>query len=205
MDPHPFQSLEVPEGEPLPRAMVDRWVTPFYMRLHQLDTIATRNEVFDLLAGPCTDMTVEVVQALLRNRNWRSRIVGAHLAACKDLRELTEWIGRLLLRSDLCYAARGYCVALAHFNTRESTSFLLEYLHYYLGQLDLDYDQSDAMAAIAYLDSRNGTSNRISLMASWTRFAAGHPSCDLDAAIAGFALRMAQISALSARCSDTPS
>ena len=205
MDRQPFQSLDVPADEPLPRAMVDRWVTPLYMRLTQLDTTATRNEVFDLLAGLWPDMTVEVVHALLRNRNWRSRIVGAHVAACRDFRELTEWIGRLLLRSDLCYAGRGYCVALAHFNTPESTGFLLEYLHYYLDQVDLDYDQNEAMAAIAYLDGRNGTSNRASMMARWTRFVANNPSCDLDATIAGFALRMAQISALSARCSGPPS
>ena len=206
MDQHPFQSLEVPDARgPLPPEIADRWVRPLYMRLAQQDTTATRNEVFDLLAGLCPDMTVDVARALLGNRNWRSRTVGAHVAACKDLRELTEWIGRLLLRSDLCYAGRAYCVALAHFNTPESIGFLLEYLHYYLGQVDLWYDQDEAMAAIAYLDGRNGTGNLASMKPRWQTFVANKPSWDLDVAVARFALRMAQIRALSARRSGTPS
>jgi hypothetical protein len=178
---------------------------PLYVGLTSQDTTAVRNEAFDILAGLWPDMTEDVAHTLLRDVNWRSRIVGAHVAACKDLRGLTGWIGRLLLRSDACYAGRGYCVALAHFNTSESTGFLLEYLHYYLTRSDLWFDQAEAMAAIAYLDGRNGTSDLASMMATWETFVANKPRWDLDRAIAGFARRMAQLSSLSARCSGTAS
>src|SRR5262245_34445492 len=143
MDQHPFKSLDEPvPGDPLRQEMIDRWVMPLYMGLMRRDITAVRNsEVFDIFAELWPEMTEEVVCTLLRTRNWRPRIVGAHVAACKDLRGLTQWIGRLLLRSDLCYAGRGYCVALAHFNTSESIGFLLEYLHYYLTRSDLSFDQ----------------------------------------------------------------
>jgi hypothetical protein len=203
MDPHPFESLDVPApGEPLPQEMVDRWVKPLHVGLTLGDTAAW-SEAFDLLVGLWPDMTEDVARALLRCMNWRTRIVGAHVAACKDLRGLTGWIGRLLLRSDVCYAGRGYCVALAQFNTSESIDFLLEYLGYYLTRSDLWYDQADAMAAIAYLDGRNGSGHLASMMARWEAFVANKPHWDLDRAIAGFALRMARVRSLSARCSGT--
>src|SRR5262245_43788691 len=80
-------------------------------------------------------------------------------------------IGHLLLRSDVCYAGTGYCVALARFNTRDSTGFLLEYLDYYLTRHDLWFDQGCAMGAIGYLDSRDGSNNLESLMEKWVAFA----------------------------------
>ncbi len=199
MDPSLFQSLDVPvTRESLPQEFVDRWVRPLYMGMLQRETNACRNKAFDNLAELWSDMTEDVVHALLRDLNWRCRIVGAHVAACKDLRAVTGWIGRLLLRSDACYAGRGYCVALARFNTSESTGFLLEYLSYYLTRIDLWYDQAEAMAAIAYLDGCNGTSHLAAMMASWEAFVADKPRWDLDAAIASFARRMEQISSLAA-------
>lgn len=204
MDRHPFESLDVPApGAPLPQEMVDRWVTPLYVGLTQGDTTAAWSEAFELLTGLWPEMTEDVARALLRRMNWRTRIVGAYVAACADLRGLTGWIGRLLLRSDLCYAGRGYDVALAQFNASESMGFLLEYLSYYLTRSDLRYDQADAMAAIAYLDGRNGTRDLASMMARWETFVANKRHRDLDQAIAGFALRMAQVSSLSARCRGT--
>ena len=206
MDQRPFKSLDVPvTHDPLPPELVDRWVLPLYLGLMQADTNAARNEAFDILAGLWSNMTEDVARALLRQRDWRPRIVGAHVAACKDLRKLTGWLGRLLLRSDVCYAGSGYCLALAHFDTPESTGFLLEYLHYYLTRSDLWYDQADAMAAIAFLDDRNGTSNLASLMTKWNTFMANKPNWNLDQATAQFARCMAQVSSLSARCSSTAS
>jgi hypothetical protein len=61
------------------------------------------------------------------------------------------------------------------------------------------------MAAVAYLDGRNGTSNLASMMARWEAFVANKPNWDLDGTMADFALRMAQVSSLSARCSGTAS
>jgi hypothetical protein len=185
--------------------MVDRWVAPLYMGLYQRDTNAAWSKAFDILAGLWPDMTEDVAHALLRHANWRMRIVGAHVAACKELRGLTGWLGRLLLRSDMCYAGRGYCVALAHFNTSESAGFLIEYLNYYLTRSDLWYDQGEAMAAVAYLDGCHGTHHLASMMARWETFVADKPYWDLERAIAGFARRMAQVRSLSARCSGPAS
>jgi hypothetical protein len=204
MDQYPFKSLDVPTTrEPLPQQIVDRWVQPLYMGLNQRDTNAARNAAFDLLAELWTDMTEDVAHALLRHADWRTRIVGAHIAACRELRGLTGWIGRLLLRSDVCYAGRGYCVALARFNTSESTDFLLEYLNYSLTRSDLWYDQAEAMAAIAYLDGCNGTCDLASMTTRWETFVADKPNWDLDEAIAAFARRMAQVNSLSSRCIGT--
>jgi hypothetical protein len=46
----------------------------------------------------------------------RMRIVGAWFSAIKQYTEFEQAIGNLLLRSDVCYAGRGYCLALASFN-----------------------------------------------------------------------------------------
>lgn len=198
MDRRPFESLYVQvTREPLSHEMLARWVIPLYMKLLGA---GVKREAFDLLAAMCPEMTHDIAHTLLCQMNWRPRLVGAHVAACKSLRDLTGWIGHLLLRSDLCYAGRGYCVALAHFNTPESVGFLLEYLQYYLTRSDLVYDQADAMSAIAYLDGRNGTHHLEALMPSWQAFVADKPSWDLDRATANFARWMDQVSLLSARC-----
>ncbi len=202
MEQHPFKSLEVPAILELPpQEMLDKWVMPLYKKLMQMDIAA----VSDVLVGLWPDMTEEVVHALLRPVGWRTRIVGAYVAACKDFNELTGWIGRLLLRSDAPYAGGGYCVALARFNTSEAAGFLIEYLDYYLTRSDLWYEQAVAMAAIAYLDDRNNTRNLAPMMAKWETFVANKPRWDLDRSIESFAQRMVQIDLVSARCSGPAS
>jgi hypothetical protein len=195
VDKHPFAALELP-GPPvaLPGDAIQRWVGPLYMKV--FGGVANP-ELKQLALERWPDMTEPVMRALLVNYNWRSRIVGAWLAALREQRSLTELIGRLLLRSDVCYAGRGYCLALARFNTAESTRFLLEYLGYYLTRIDLSYDQSWAMGAIAYLDRHNGTHNLGSMTGAWDRFVADK-NWQLDRSITAFEHQMTGLDAIAA-------
>jgi hypothetical protein len=68
-------------------------------------------------------------------------------------------IGALLLDSQLVYAGRGYCVALARFETAADADLLCAYLDRYLPRTDFHYDQHWAIGALLHLDERLG-SNR---------------------------------------------
>lgn len=102
--------------------------------------------------------------------NWRPRLTGAFFAALRHLTPVEDHIGRLLVRSDLCYAGKLYCVALAEFNTPVGLEYLRRYLMYYLTRPDLDFDQDDAMGAIAWLDGQNGTRMYESFLPLWQTF-----------------------------------
>jgi hypothetical protein len=197
---HPFAALALPAPPvSLSRDAIIRWVGPLYMKIFGG---ASDPELGPLVVERWPDVTEPVMHALLVDFNWRSRIVGAWLAALKQQRSLTELIGRLLLRSDVCYAGKGYCLALARFNTAESIGFVLEYLGYYLTRIDLTYDQGWAMGAIAYLDRHNGTDNLGPLTAAWDRFVADRPHWQLDKSITGFERQMASLHAIAQRCAS---
>ncbi len=117
------------------------------------------------------EVSPEIAMMLLANFNWRPRITAGYFAAIWNWSELVSPIGRLLLRSDVCYAALGYCLALRRFNSRQSVDYLVEYLEYYLARLDLRFDQSDAMAALGQLDRENGICERDRLLPLWQEFA----------------------------------
>lgn len=68
-----------------------------------------------------------------------------------------DHIGKLLLRSDLCYAGGGYALALARINTPESLAYLKKYLHHYLRRPDLQFDQADVLGAVKYCDKLSQT------------------------------------------------
>ena len=72
----------------------------------------------------------------------------------KDLSEIEEIIGNHLLKSEVCYAATGYCLALANFGTAKSKNYLKKYLDYYLTRKDLWFDQGDALAALFWMDKK---------------------------------------------------
>lgn len=115
-------------------------------------------------------ITIDLVKDLLAESNWRPRLVAAMFAATKNYGLLEIPIGYLLLRSDMCYAGKKYCLALATFNTPESVEFLRCYLDYYLKQKNLWYDQGEAMGAIAYLDQQNGTNVLAQFLPAWEEF-----------------------------------
>jgi hypothetical protein len=108
----------------------------------------------------------------------------------------TSQVGRLLLRSDVCFAGAAYCLALAEVNSDESIAFIDEYLSYYLTRNDLWFDQATAMAALAYLDRINGTSIQSRHLAAWSKFVEDKPLWSLAKSNALFEESMATLHAL---------
>jgi hypothetical protein len=155
----PFSSLEVPCADDVfTESEYERWVDPFYrVSFRQVEP-----EFFDHLRRVYAEITPAIVERLLTDYNWRPRLTGAFFAALRRFTSAEDHIGRLLVRSDLCFAGKLYCVALAEFNTSVGLDYLTRYLQYYLTRPELDYDQGDAMGAIAYLDAKNGT-NRLEI------------------------------------------
>lgn len=181
----PFSTLEVPSRDELPSPeFVERWVRPFYMA-HPPDA-----KFAAAFAKVSQDVDEELVRELLSFRNWRPRIVGAYFAAIKEMAAVLDVIGPLLLRSDACYAGRGYCLALARINTPPVVDTLEQYLDYYLTRTDLYFDQAAALAALHHLDSVNGTSRAKKYDQPWRKFIADKPHWDLDRSKAWFGLNL---------------
>jgi Family of unknown function (DUF6000) len=191
----PFESLpvSVDYGSP-PGALIDRWVRPFYHACltHPAETEVPLRESF-------ATIDENLVRQLLTYFNWRPRVVGAFFAGLKEFVGVTDEIGRLLLRSDVCYAGRAYCVALARFNTPAAVQYLREYLEYYLRRPDLWFDQQVALAALQFLDQKNRTSYAPPLLPIWEDFVANKPNWDLAGASRGFATQLESIDQLLAR------
>jgi hypothetical protein len=153
---NPFDTLQIPsEGVEVDQAFIDKWVIPFYrVNLGNVDEAFKRNARNALL-----EISPQVIEKLLGHFNWRTRIVGAFFAAVKNWTQFQETIGNLLLKSEVSYAGKGYCLALVTFNTDISSDYLKRYLDYYLQQKDLYFDQAEAMSALAYLDKENQTNH----------------------------------------------
>lgn len=165
----PFATLEVPT---LPleavRSLYDEFVIPFYMkRLHSFGTAE-----IDALSRIRSRISDELITTLLSDLNWRSRTAAAYFTLIFDHPHHINHIGRLLLRSDVCYVGAAYCRVMAHFHSDQSIDYLNRYLDYYLDRTDLYFDQADALAALRYVDSTYGSdfealhSNKISTMIS---------------------------------------
>jgi hypothetical protein len=164
----PFSDLKVPASErPLSDEVCRKWVIPFYLK----NLVYERADFIAALRAVRGEVSPEIATMLLADFNWRPRITAAYFAAVWNWSELVSPIGRLLLRSDVCYAASGYCLALRRFNSRQSVDFLVEYLEYYLTRPELWFDQSDAMSALGHLDRENGTHERDRLLPLWQEFA----------------------------------
>jgi len=163
----PFSSIEVPAVDnALTVEQIERWVVPFY----RVSFRAVDSAFHQALRKIYAEITPTVVELLLKDYNWRPRLTGAFFAAVKQIRSFEDHIGRLLVRSDLCYAGSIYCVALAEFNTPIGLGYLKKYLEYYLTRPDLDYDQMAAMGAISYLDRQNGTKCLEEFLPKWTAY-----------------------------------
>jgi hypothetical protein len=107
-------------------------------------------------------------------------------------------IGELLLRSEVCYAADGYCVALASFATPGTIDYLKRYLEFYLRRPDLWFDQDDAMAALCWLDQQQGSDYASPFLPLWSDFVANKPNWDLEGSKEAFARQMARLEQLRA-------
>ena len=133
------------------------------------------------------------MKELLGEFNWRHRIVGAYFTAIHPDYELEDPIGNLFLRSDVCLAGRGYCLALASYNNQKSIIFLRKYLNYYLKKPDLPFDQPSAMAALAYLDKMNHTQHLQEFIPQWNEFVQNIPHWNLKSWTEGFEKAMQSI------------
>ena len=164
----PFSSVEVPSAEDaLSEAECEKWVAPFY----RVSFRSVESGFMSSLRGIYQEITPAVVELLLTDYDWRPRLTGAFFAGLKRFTSVEDHIGRLLVRSDFCFAGKLYCVALAEFNTPAGLDYLRRYLEYYLSRPDLDYDQGDAMGAVAWLDAANGTKHFESFQLLWNTYA----------------------------------
>jgi len=180
-----FSDLKVFENsEPLDNEFIGKYVAPFYMGSKETEEF--RKAYLCLRES----INIDLVSKLLGDFNWRSRSVGAYFAGLEGMGELEENIGRLLLRSDVCYAGHDYCLALASFSTPSATQFLHQYLEYYLEQTDLWFEQSSAMAALSYIGKKNSEDLLESHMAAWDKFIESKPNWNLGDSIEGFNSQM---------------
>jgi uncharacterized protein DUF6000 len=184
----PFSSIEVPStDDALSEEQCEKWVVPFY----RVTFRSVEGTFVDALRGVYLEITPSIVELLLTDYDWRPRLTGAFFAALKRFTSTEEHIGRLLLRSDLCFAGKLYCVALTEFNTPNGLNYLKRYLEYYLTRPELDYDQGDAMGAIAYLDAANGTKHFETLQPLWKTYVQSKSwKPDLEKNVASFADEM---------------
>ena len=152
----PFASLDVPTI-PLEQVqpLYGDYVIPFYM--HSLSQFGTDQEAAFQRVRP--SLTDDLITTLLSDYNWRTRTVATYFALILQRDQHLDHIGRLLLRSDVCFVGATYCRYLAHFGTPEAADYLNRYLGYYLTQTQLHFDQTDALAAIRYIDARSGTNH----------------------------------------------
>jgi hypothetical protein len=179
----PYADVQVPSSmDFLSEGMINKWVVPFY-----LWGIRRPDEFISHYMGVRAEVSADLCRSLLVDFNWRPRIVAAYFAAIEDLTELEEHIGRLFLRSDVCFAGAGYALALAMFNTPGSVAFLGKYLDHYLREKDLYFDQPSAMAALRFTDQVNGTSYFDEYLPLWNEFTKDKPNHNLDRAIELFA------------------
>jgi hypothetical protein len=158
------------------------WVKPFYMT----DLVRDQRKFRRAYASTSEAVNSSIITQLLTLFNWRTRLVGAYFAAIHTETDHCDHIGRLLLRSDVCYAGNGYALALAQFNTKNSIDYLRKYLDHYLHQHDLWFDQAVVMAALAYLDRLNATENMPSYLDQWKRFVENKPEWNLDRSVTRF-------------------
>lgn len=192
----PFATLDVPRsGEPMDPRFQVKWCDPFYL----MDTAIVRASDVADLRSVWREIDESVATRLLADVNWRPRVVGALFVALKAL-PLVDVIGRLLLRSDVCYAGRAYCHALAAANDEAARGYLGQYLDYYLRQPRLHFDQGEAMGAIAVLDRANGTDILSAYLPAWEAFVADKPSWSLEKSIEMFRRQHDGIHALRVAC-----
>lgn len=189
----PFKDLLVPvPREVMSQQFLEHWVFPLYVTYQSIES----NPVIE---ARWHEMTRDVAYALLAEPNWRTRVVGAYIAALRQLHELTDDVGRLLLRSDVAFAGRTYCLALAQLNTAQSRQYLKDYLDYYLTRPDLQFDQAEALSAVAYLDEINSTDELNAFVSRWQSFVADKPDLHFEQNHSEFSKAMERIKNLIAK------
>lgn len=144
---------------------IQKWVVPFYMF-----KINKPNEFIQNLKPIKSGLNLVIVKKLLGDFNWRSRIVGAYFASIMEFKEVEDIIGIHFLKSQVCFAGKGYCMYLALNNSQKGIDYLKKYLDYYLTRKDLHFNQQEAMCALKWIDDMNGTNeidNYLDLFKNW--------------------------------------
>lgn len=95
--------------------------------------------------------------AMLRQRDWRPRLVAAWFIGIGRRVRFRAELGELLLASEVAYAGKGYAFALARFGETADAELLTRYLDHYLPLLDCPYDQPYVMSALLHVDDSLGT------------------------------------------------
>lgn len=90
-----------------------------------------RNEFLQSLADAAAQIT-PAEHAILLDGGWREHKTAAWLIAVSRRTEFRDHLGELLLASEVFFAGRGYCFALAYFGTPADADFLVAYLDRYL-------------------------------------------------------------------------
>jgi hypothetical protein len=182
----PFANLPIPQNrDPLSQAMIDEWVTPYYWEQWMSASAG--------FAAACRKATPEIALTLLGTFDWRPRTVAATIVAVRQWDELQVPLSNLLLRSDVCYAGKAYCYALASLKNDAAVETLCTYLDNYLRQPDLWYDQHQAMSALFSLDRETGTNRAADFKDLWREFVADKPNGYLERTYARFQEAMAVI------------
>ncbi len=186
-----FSDIDVPSSNlPLEKEVMTKYVLPFYLS----DPIdAEYKEGFETIKS---EINLGIIESLLTNFNWRPRKAAADFAGIMQYIELEERIGKLLLRSDLCYSGASYCRTLALFNTAKSVEYIFSYLDYYLTQNDLDFDQTEAIVALTYLDGLNQTDFAKSLSEKWNKYNKKRSKVNLEKEIKTLEENLAAMKAL---------
>ena len=141
---NPFETLEHYTSDVnIDKDFVTKWVAPFYMW-----GINDKEKFVNDYLNIKPELTIDIVKQLLGDFNWRTRITGAYFASIENYTELEDIIGVHLLKSQVCYAGGGYCLAMATFNTEKSYKYIKKYLDYYLTRKDLHFEQQEAMATL---------------------------------------------------------
>jgi hypothetical protein len=185
----PFSSItSLTSSDELSRNFIDQWVAPFYNKIGHADN----HWVETLIAKKC-EITEEVISKCLGDFNWRTRQTGAFFSAITDQKQFVKPIGEHLLKSEVCYAGRVYCMVLASFNTKDCVDYLNTYLNYYLTRTDLWFDQMEAMEAILYLDKINQTQHFEKHHHLWLKFIENKANWNRDSATAKLEAQLALI------------
>lgn len=171
----PFSKLvSYTNQQELTKEFIDTWCNPY------MDVPAESDDQILKFAIAKPDITDDTVLELLGDFDWRTRQVGAYFAAITEKRHLIEIIGVHLLKSEVCYVGRIYCLALAYFNTQPCVEYLNTYLDYYLQKKDLWFDQRAAMEAVRYLDEVNHTHHYDRYYPQWLTFISNKPYWEKD-------------------------
>jgi hypothetical protein len=165
---NPFEQIEVAKNDfELSQEFLNKFVIPYYINI---PLTGQDKQDIDALKKTKDEFTPDIVGKLLGDFNWRTRQTGAYLAAINNYTQFEETIGKLLIKSEVCYAGAVYSLVLGTFNSNDGLNYLLKYLDYYLTREDLFFDQKEVLTTVKYLDEINQTNNYSKYLELWDKF-----------------------------------